>query len=116
MCRGCVVDQKPGEVEGNMKEKIRMPISFHGNYVVSVTEGDEKKQGRCQKLFIKALPGSGSGQSGGSDSVSKYRVTYFDFGCRYLIEGVLVENEKDHVSFEAAGKIYRFSSAPVPKD
>lgn len=98
-----------------MKEKIRMPISFHGNYVVSVTEGDEQKKGRCQKLFIKALPENKSDKSGNSESIPKYRITYFDFGCRYLFEGVLVENEDDHVSFDAAGKIYRFSSAAVPK-
>ncbi len=99
-----------------MKEKVKMPLSFHGNYVVSVTEGDEEKRGRCQKLFIKALPGDQSEKSGSSDIAQKYRVTYFDFGCRYLIDGILVENEEDHVSFEAAGKVYSFSSVPVRKD
>ncbi|HEU19151.1 MAG TPA: hypothetical protein ENO00_07200 [Deltaproteobacteria bacterium] len=99
-----------------MKEKIKMPISFHGNYVVSVTEGDEKKQGRCQKLFIKALPGDKTVESVGTEGIQKYRITYFDFGCRYLLNGILVENEEDHVSFESAGRIYRFSSVPVSKD
>lgn len=94
----------------DMKEKIKMPLSFHGNYIVSITDGDDEKRGRCQKLFIKALPGDQSGQSG--EVAPRYRVTYFDFGCRYLVDGELVENEEGHVSFQAAGKIYTFSPAP----
>jgi hypothetical protein len=108
----CLLRAYVGE-ENDMKEKIKMPISFHGNFIVSITEGDDEKRGRCQKLFIKSLPGDRSGQSGGGDVAPRYRVTYFDFGCRYLIDGELVENEEGHVSFQAAGKVYTFSPAPV---
>jgi hypothetical protein len=97
-----------------MKEKIKMPISFHGNYVVSIIDGDLKKKDRCQKLFIKTLPGKHEGESDDIKSMPTYRITYFDFGCRYLIDGTLVENEEDHVSFDSKGKIYTFSPA-VPK-
>ena len=97
-----------------MKEKIKMPISFHGNYTVSIIDGDVQKGDRCQKLFIKRLPGNRGEESDDNKSMPTYRVTYFDFGCRYLIEGTLIENEEDHVSFDAKGKIYTFSPA-APK-
>jgi len=97
-----------------MKEKIKMPISFHGNYDVSITDGDMKKKDRCQKLFIKTLPGKHEGESGNVENMPMYRITYFDFGCRYLINGTLVENEEDRVSFDSNGKIYTFSPA-APK-
>ena len=92
-----------------MKEKIKMPISFHGNYVVSIIDGDLKKEDRCQKLFIKILPGKNKEESDDMASQPTHRITYFDFGCRYLSEGTLVENEVDHVSFDSKGKIYTFS-------
>jgi hypothetical protein len=91
-----------------MKEKIKMPISFHGNFNISVVEGDTEKKGRCQKLFIKSLP---EDYKKDAKVVPTHRVTYFDWGCRYLIEGKLVDNEDDHVSFESLGKVYKFSPA-----
>jgi len=92
-----------------MSEKIKMPISFVGNYSVSIIEGEEEKRERCQKLFIRALPVKERDESDGNRTRPTHRITYFDFGCRYLVDAVLVENEEDHVSFDAEGKIYRFS-------
>ena len=35
--------------------EIKMPIKFHGNYVVSISSGDSEDRERCQKLTIRAL-------------------------------------------------------------
>ena len=89
-----------------MKEKIKMPISFHGDFNISIKDGESEKKGHCQKLFIKALP---EDYKKDAAEIPTHRVTYFDWGCRYLIEGKLVDNEDDHVSFESLGKVYKFS-------
>lgn len=100
-----------------MQEKIKMPISFHGNFVVSINDEGEEQKSRCQKLFIRKMTDEQKKKyHGGLDEkdIPTHQVAYHDFGCRYLIDGKLVANEEDHVSFDVKGKVYTFSSA-VPR-
>ena len=100
-----------------MKTKIKMHTPFHGNYVVSVTAGEEEYRERCQKLFIRELNDSQKEKyykDLDEKDIPTHQVSFHDFGCRRVIEGKLNENEEDKVSFEVHGKIYRFSPF-VPK-
>jgi hypothetical protein len=35
--------------------EIKIPIKFHGNYVLSIRSGEKEDRERCQKLTIRQL-------------------------------------------------------------
>ncbi|MCX7634866.1 MAG: hypothetical protein N2Z74_03895 [Syntrophales bacterium] len=97
--------------------EIKMPVKFHGNYVVSIRSGDKEDRERCQKLtirrlspeeqerFFKGLP---------PEDIPTHQVTFYDFGCKRIIEGILKDNGEERVSFLVKDKEYAFSPF-VPK-
>lgn len=92
--------------------EIRMPVKFHGNYVLSIRCGDTEDRERCQKLTIRALTPEEKERSyeGISESeMPTHQVTFYDFGCKRIIEGKISENEKDSVAFQVKDKTYQFS-------
>jgi len=98
--------------DGKMKTRIKMPMPFHGNYIVSIITGETEDRARCQRLFIRELSEETRKEHyKGVDEkdVPTHQVSFHDFGCRRIVEGKLKENEENIVSFETHGKTYRFS-------
>ena len=67
--------------------EIKMPIKFHGNYVVSIRCGAEENRERCQKLTMRALSAEEREQSYRSKGVDEsvmptHQITFYDFGCK----------------------------------
>lgn len=97
--------------------EILMPIKFHGNYVLSIRCGDSEARERCQKLTIRALTPEERDRSyqGLSEAeMPTHQVTFYDFGCKRIIEGKIRDNEKEKVAFQVKEKTYEFSPF-VPK-
>lgn len=92
--------------------EIKMPIKFHGNYVVIIRTADSEDRERCQKLtvypfskeekeqFFKDLP---------EEDTPTHQVTFYDFGCKRIIEGRIKVNEEDRIAFAVKEKEYEFS-------
>jgi hypothetical protein len=96
--------------EGKME--IRMPIKFHGNYVLSIRTGDSEDRERCQKLTVRPLSEEEKEQSFKGlpkGKVPTHQVTFYDFGCKRIIEGILKVNEEDRIVFSVKEKDYEFS-------
>ncbi len=100
-------------------DDIRMPIKFHGNYAIVIRCGDTQSRERCQKLTVRELSADekskyeGSADEGGTPT---HHVTFYDFGCKRIIEGRLGENEEDRVVFKVQDKEYEFAPfKPVRK-
>lgn len=92
--------------------ELKMPVKFHGTYLVTIRSGNAEKKEICQKLAITPLSGeSGPAGSEGeaSGSASTHLIVYFSFGCRRVIEGKLVENLAERAAFQADGREYVFS-------
>ena len=92
--------------------KIEMPIKFHGNYKVIVREGDWETRERCQKLFVRELsPEQKEKYYGKPDKsdVPTCQVSFYDFGCRRIIEGQVKENTEDKLIIKVRDKEYEFS-------
>lgn len=96
--------------EGEME--IRMPIKFHGNYVVAIRTARSEDRERCQKLTVRALSEEEKEHSFKDlprEEVPTHQVTFYDFGCKRIIEGVLKVNEADRIVFGVKEKEYEFS-------
>ena len=94
--------------------EIKMPIKFHGNYVVSIRCGADENRERCQKLTMRALSAEEREQSYRSKGVDEsvmptHQITFYDFGCKRIIEGKLIENEADRAVFRVQDKEYGFA-------
>ncbi len=92
--------------------EIRMPIKFHGNYVLSIRCGDSEARERCQKLTIRELSADEKERSyKGIDEAETptHQVTFYDFGCKRIIEGKIKSNETGRVAFQVKDKEYEFS-------
>jgi len=92
--------------------KIRMPISFHGNYLVQIRLGDQESRERCQKLTVRELSEDEKTQSFAglpASEVPTHQVTFYDFGCKRIIEGRITANQEDQVAFAVRDKEYVFS-------
>jgi hypothetical protein len=94
--------------------KIKMPIKFHGNYVVSIRCGDEENRERCQKLTMRALSAEEQDQSYKAKGVDEaamptHQITFYDFGCKRIIEGKLIKNEDEQAVFLVQDKEYGFA-------
>jgi hypothetical protein len=91
---------------------IRMRIMFPGNYAVVTRYSGQEKRERCQKLTIRELTAVekqslGEGESGGDSPT--HQITFYDFGCKRLLNARIKEDREDKVVFETQGKEYEFS-------
>lgn len=92
--------------------EIKMSVKFHGNYVVSIKSGDQEDRERCQKLTIRPLSVEEQERSFpglSPEETPTHQVTFYDFGCKRIIEGVLKDNTEQRVSFLVKDKEYAFS-------
>ncbi|MEN6464626.1 MAG: hypothetical protein ABFD62_05535 [Syntrophaceae bacterium] len=92
--------------------EIKMPIKFHGNYVLSIRCGDSEARERCQKLTIRELSAEEKERSYeglAEGEVPTHQVTFYDFGCKRIIEGKIKDNEKEKVVFKVKDKEYEFA-------
>jgi len=97
--------------------KIEMPTPFHGNYVVSIRTGDREERERCQKLFIREIDEVKIDEyyrDVPREEIPTHQISFHDFGCRRVVEGKLIRNEKERVAFLVQGKEYEFMPF-VPK-
>lgn len=84
---------------------IKMRIMFHGNYLLVTRYSGQEKRERCQKLNVKELP---AGDSSGDDQPT-HQITFYDFGCKRLLNARIKEDLEDKVVFETQDKEYEFS-------
>jgi hypothetical protein len=96
---------------------IKMPIKFHGNYLVMIRSGSEEMRERCQKLTVRAL--SEQEKAGAYPDLPEterpsHQVTFYDFGCKRIIEGRIRINEENRLVLEVKEKEYEFAPF-VPK-
>lgn len=91
--------------------KIEMPTPFHGNFVVSIRTGDREERERCQKLFIREIDEEKINEYYKDvplEEIPTHQISFHDFGCRRVVEGKLIRNEKERVAFFVQGKEYEF--------
>lgn len=98
---------------------IRMPIKFHATYQVTIrSQGTERKE-RCQKLDIRELSEQEKAQARDrmpDGEAPTHQITFYDFGCKRMIDGRLAENEEDRVVFLVEGKEFELSLfRPAPR-
>jgi hypothetical protein len=92
-------------------ETIKMPIKFHGNYVLIIRLGESEERERCQKLTVRALSSDEKEQAyPGLDekSIPSHQITFYDFGCKRVIEGKMKVNEEARMVFAVSDKEYEF--------
>ena len=97
---------------------IKMPIFFHANYKVIIRTQDWETRERAQKLSIRELqPGRAEGLLQGArrdrhaDPPDSF---FYDFGCKRVIEGKLLENVDEKMVFKVQEKEYEFSHLRPP--
>ena len=98
-------------------EAVKMPIKFHGNYVVIIRLGETEERERCQKLTVRALTADEKEKSYpdlNDISMPSHQITFYDFGCKRIIEGKLKVNESERMVFTVRDKEYEFKPF-VPK-
>jgi hypothetical protein len=91
---------------------IKMRIMFPGNYSVVTRYSGQEKRERCQKLTIRELTPDemqhpGTGDCG--DNAPTHQITFYDFGCKRLLNARLKEDQEDRAVFETQGKEYEFA-------
>lgn len=95
-----------------MTMKIKMPIKFHANYKVIIRTGDGETRERTQKLTVRPLSEDDklrAFKDMKEEDRPTHQITFYDFGCKRIIEGKLKENEDNRLSFLVKGKEYEFS-------
>ena len=96
---------------------IKMPIYFHANYKVIIRTKDWETRERAQKLSIRELSPEEQKVSF-KDLAEKDRPThqiiFYDFGCKRVIEGKLLENVQEKIVFKVQEKEYEFSHLKPP--
>jgi hypothetical protein len=105
--------------EGQTAMEIKMPIKTYGNYLVSIRHGEEENRERCQQLRIRQLSAEEQqkaykDQGIPGEAMPTHQITFYDFGCKRIIEGKLMENEADRAVFRVKDKDYAFSPF-IPK-
>lgn len=91
---------------------IKMPIKFHGNYVLTIQAADSQSRERCQKLTVRELSSEEAAAKTPESSAAKpptHLITFYDFGCKRVVEGCLRENESDKLVFLVDDKEYTFA-------
>lgn len=91
---------------------IKMPIKFHGNYLLTIHAADSQSRERCQKLTVRELSSEEAAvktpQSRTAEPAT-HLITFYDFGCKRVVEGTLRQNEPDKLVFLVDDKEYTFS-------
>jgi hypothetical protein len=97
---------------GEVTMSIKMRIMFPGNYAVVTRYSGQEKRERCQKLTIRELTAEEKQpleQGSGGDDAPTHQITFYDFGCKRLLNARIKEDLEDKVVFETQGKEYEFS-------
>jgi hypothetical protein len=97
---------------------IKMQIMFHGNYSVVVRYSGQEKRERCQKLTVRELTAEETQQVRNSSEGDRptHQITFYDFGCKRLLNARIKEDLEDRVVFETQGKEYEFSALRPRRD
>ena len=92
--------------------EIKMPIKFHATYAVTTRcEGKEKKE-RCQKLTVSELSPEALEASFKNLSEQErptHQITFYDFGCKRILNGKLRDNDEERLVLQVQDKEYEFS-------
>ena len=91
---------------------LKMPIKFHGNYLVTIRSGNSQYRERCQKLTVRELPEDEASQALPESQKTEsptHQITFYDFGCKRIIEGKIKLNEAERLVFQVEDKEYEFS-------
>lgn len=92
--------------------EIKMPIKFHGTYAITTRcDGSEKRE-RCQKLTVSELsPQVLEAQFQDLDENDRptHQLTFYDFGCKRILNGRVKENEAERLVLQVRDKEYEFS-------
>jgi hypothetical protein len=102
-----------------MTMEIKMPVKFHANYVVTIRTKDWEAKERAQKLTVRELTNDERKRSFkgmAEKDMPTHQFTFYDFGCKRILEGSLVKNEEDRVSFHVNEKEYEFHFFVPKKD
>ena len=97
---------------------FKMPIYFHANYKVIIRTKDwetgrgprSSPSGRWvnqeeQKASFKDLD---------EKDMPTHQIVFYDFGCKRVIEGKLLENVEEKITFKVLEKEYEFSHLRPP--
>lgn len=97
-----------------------MPIKFQATYQIIIRSGETQRRERCQKLDIRELSPQEKAQSSqgpDEESLPTHQLTFYDFGCKRIIDGRLKANEEERVVFQVEDKEYELSPfRPVRRD
>lgn len=97
--------------------EIKMPILFHANYKVIVRTKDWETRERAQKLTVRELTPDEQ-RAYFKDLAEKdqptHQITFYDFGCKRVIEGIMTANEPEKMVFRVLEKEYEFSHLRPP--
>jgi hypothetical protein len=117
-----VATHNPAEEEtdtlGNLEEEdqtvmdIKMPIRFQATYQIIVRSAGAERKERCQKLDVRQLSEQEKGNSHegmDQDKIPTHQLTFYDFGCKRIIDGRLKDNEAERVVFQVEDKEYELS-------
>jgi hypothetical protein len=102
-----------------MTMEIKMPVKFHANYVVTIRTKDWEAKERAQKLTVRELTVDERKRSFkdiAEKDMPTHQITFYDFGCKRILEGSLLKNEEDRVSFQVKEKEYEFHLFVPKKD
>ncbi len=97
--------------------EIKMPILFHANYKVIIRTKDWETRERAQKLTVRELTPEEqkvSFKDLAEKDMPTHQVTFYDFGCKRVIEGKLLENVEEKIVFKVLDKEYEFSHLKPP--
>lgn len=90
---------------------IRMPM-IPGNYELTVRKGGQERKGRCQKVSVRELGDDEREHYGvglDQDAWPTHQILYYDFGCKRIVEGRMIEDTEDRAVFVARDGEYEFS-------
>lgn len=92
--------------------EVKMPIKFHATYAIKTRCGGQEKRERCQKLTVSELsPEARETAFGDHGEAEKptHQVTFYDFGCKRILNGTVKGNEEDKLVLLVQDKEYEFS-------
>jgi carbamoylphosphate synthase small subunit len=96
---------------------IKMPIFFHANYKVIIRTKDWETRERAQKLSVRELSPeeqTASFKDLAEKDMPTHQIVFYDFGCKRVIEGKLLENVEEKIIFKVQEKEYEFSHLRPP--
>ncbi|MGE5856623.1 MAG: hypothetical protein ACM34C_08690 [Syntrophaceae bacterium] len=97
--------------------EFKMPIYFHANYKVIIRTKDWETRERAQKLSIREISPEeqkASFKDLDEKDMPTHQIVFYDFGCKRVIEGKLLENVEEKIVFKVLDKEYEFSHLRPP--